>query len=292
MNLIKESKEVVFGFVRSGLEVLPLLLIAGSVLALFVWASRYAPRLAGPLTRRVTHDVSLRRLAETAVRVLCIATGVVIASTIIFPGLGVGDLVSVLGLTSVAVGFAFKDIFQNFLAGIIILAQRPFHIGDQIKCKDIDGTVEDINIRSTQVRTFDGQRVVVPNADLYTNAVTVKTALDARRSIFTTGIGYGEDIEHAREVMHEALNRCERIKQEPAPAVFVLSHSASSIDFEILFWTEPTQADLRLARDEVATRIKRALDDANIEIPFPQRVVEIANPEVFQASRGAQHRSA
>lgn len=101
-----------------------------------------------------------------------------------------------LGVSSVAIGFAFKDILQNGLAGLLILLRQPVEVGDQIVINSFEGTVERIETRATIIRTYDGQRVVVPNGDSYTKAVQVKTANDKRRSQYDMGLGYGDGIEH------------------------------------------------------------------------------------------------
>ncbi|NJM53538.1 MAG: mechanosensitive ion channel, partial [Blastocatellia bacterium] len=116
--------------------------------------------------------------------------GAFVAAVIIFPAFQPGDLVAGLGITSVAVGFAFKDVLQNFFAGILILWRRPFIVGDQLKFREYEGTVEEINVRSTRLKTFDGERAVIPNGDIYANAVLVKTAYETRRIRFVVGIGY------------------------------------------------------------------------------------------------------
>jgi small-conductance mechanosensitive channel len=263
------------GYVWAAVEALPTILVAVAVLGVTWWLARMAPRVAGVLIDRLTEDKSLQRLGGITSRVLVWAVGTVIAATVVFPGLGVGDLVGVLGLTSVAIGFAFKDIFQNFLAGIIILAQRPFHIGDQIKVQDMEGTVRDIQIRFTAIETYDGERIILPNSDLYTNAVLVRTANATRRSRFHTGIAYDEDINKAREVILNALKDCDAVASEPAPRALVVGHGDNSINFEVLYWTRSHIGQVRSAGDQVGTRIKYALDEAGIEIPFPQRVLHM-----------------
>lgn len=277
------------GYVWAAVEAMPTILVAVVVLGVTWWLSRLAPRAAGVLIKHLTQDKSLRRLAGITSRVLIWALGVLVAATIVFPGLGVGDLVGVLGLTSVAIGFAFKDIFQNFLAGIIILAQRPFHIGDQIKVNDMEGTVRDIQIRFTAIETYHGERIIVPNAELYTHAVLVRTANAWRRSVFQTGIAYHEDINEAREVILGALKGCDEVASEPAPRALVVGHGDNSINFEVLYWTRSDAGSVRSAGDQVGTRIKYALDEAGIEIPFPQRVLHMPALEMLKpASRGEE----
>lgn len=271
---IISAVDILQGYINSTLEKLPDIAIALIIILLFYILSKIAQRLGGRVADRATHDLSLRSLFRTMIQVLVMGIGIFVAAAVIFPGLKAGDLIGVLGLSSVAIGFAFKDIFQNFLAGILILTQRPFTITDQIARGDIEGTVEHINIRSTIIKTYDGQRIVVPNSELFTNAVTVRTAYPKRRTTFKAGIAYGEDIEQARAAIRKAIESCENVEQDPVPQIYVTEHADSAIVFDIRYWTDTKKAVVMVALDEVATAIKYALDDAGIEIPFPYRTVE------------------
>ena len=256
------------------MRTLPTMVLAVVVLFVFYFLSKVGKRSAETIAEKVFHDSSLQNLAGTFVGVLLIVIGVFAAATIVFPGLRAGDLVAVLGLSGVAIGFAFQDIFQNFLAGILLLWQRPFVVGDQIEVDEYAGTIEHIDIRATSLRSYHGQIIVIPNSDIYSSAVTVNTAEDVRRSAFETGIAYDEDIETGRKVITEAVNSCELVNNEPAPKVMVTGHGDSSIDFRLTYWTKSDRSTETAARDQVATAVKYALDDAGIEIPYPYRTVE------------------
>jgi small-conductance mechanosensitive channel len=266
--------EVLQGYLNTALQHLPTIGSAIALLLVVFIISKFTKRFGTRLSEKLTDDLSLQSLFQTTIQVIVWSIGLFAAAAIVFPGLKAGDLVGVLGLSSVAIGFAFKDIFQNFLAGVLILTQRPFSIGDQIARGDIEGTVESISIRSTTIRTYDGQRVIVPNAELYTNPVTVRTAQTTRRTTFSTGIGYGEDIEKARTVITDALAECDLVKETPAPQIYVSNHGASSIDFDVRYWTDSDKATTVRALDQVATAIKYALDNADIEIPYTYRTLE------------------
>lgn len=130
-------------------------------------------------------------------------------------------LVSILGLGGVAIGFAFKDIFQNLLAGILILLRHPFRVGDEITTGDFTGTVEAIEARATFIRTYDGRRIILPNSDVYTKPVTVISAYDLLRSEYDLGIGYGDDLSKAKAIALDALKRVDGVLSDPAPDVLV-----------------------------------------------------------------------
>ena len=269
---LKGAVEILQGYANDALEQLPKLAIALVVFVLFLVLSKIAVRVVTGIAARTTSDRSLQNLFATIAKVGVVLIGVFASAAIIFPGLKAGDLVGVLGLSSVAIGFAFKDIFQNFFAGILILTQRPFAIGDQIKRGDLEGTVEDISIiRNTVLKTYDGERLIVPNSDLYVNTVKVFTAYGKRRTVFKAGIAYKEDIEKARAAIKSVLDACEDVLKDPAPQIYVVEHGESSVNFDVRYWTAPQKAEVMKTLDAVATGIKYAFDAADIEIPFPYR---------------------
>jgi len=217
-------------------------------------------------SKRVSQGASivLARLA----RILVIVGGVLIASSIAFPDLGATQLLNLLGIGTVAIGFAFQDIFQNLLAGILILITQPFNIGDQIIVGDYEGTVTDIQIRASNIRLYDGRRAVIPNSKLFTESVIVNTAHDVMRSEYDVGIGYDEDIEIARAAITDAIREIEGIYQDPAPEVLVMDLGASAVVLRVFWWTDPAMFTRLHVKDKVITAIKYRLDAENIEIPY------------------------
>jgi small-conductance mechanosensitive channel len=152
-----------------------------------------------------------------------------VVATIIFPSVKPADALATLGIGSVAIGFAFKDILQNWLSGLLLLYRQPFQIGDQIKSGDFEGTVERIEARATLIETYDGQRVVIPNSDIYTRAVTVRTAFPKRRAEYDVGVGYGDDLDKACSLIREAVRGIEGVESEPAPEAFPWVLDASEV---------------------------------------------------------------
>ena len=227
-------------------------------------------QLAGARTQL---DPLLARLLGSLASVAMSALGLLIAAVVVFPTFRPGDLLAGLGITSVALGFAFKDILQNWLAGVFILWRRPFQIGDEIRTRDHEGRVEEINVRATVLRTFDGERLVVPNSDVYTNAVLVKTACTSRRVRITVGVGYLDDLEQARAVLRRVVEETEGVLRDPGPWVHVLELAPSEVKFAVYFWATPAQANVLAVTDRVVTGVKQALDEAGIDIPYPHRVV-------------------
>ena len=201
------------------------------------------------------------------------------ALTVVFPTITPANALATLGLGSVAIGFAFKDTFENFLAGILILLREPFQIGDFVEANDIEGRIERITIRDSRIRQTDGQLVVVPNHVLFQEPVTVRTDRDVRRVSIIAGVAYGEAVDEARQVIHDAVTAIDSVRDDVADVqVFAKEFADSSINFEVAWWTGSTPLDVRRSRDQVIAAIKRALDEAGIEIPFPYRTLTFSEP--------------
>jgi small-conductance mechanosensitive channel len=267
------TQRLINGFVAF----LPRLLLATVLLVVFVaiaWGVRrlirgLAGRHAAGASEHRTLDLALGRIAQGAILIV----GLLVAVTAAFPSFTPADLVSALGIGGVAIGFAFKDIFQNFLAGILLLVTRPFRVGDQIRFNDYEGTVEDIQTRATFVKTYDGRRVVIPNGELFTNSVIVNTAFPQRRGEYDIGIGYGDDIEKARGIILQVLLDAEGVDPDPKADVIVVDIAESSVNLRARWWSGSKMSDVLIARDKVLAEVKRRLQAAGIDLPYPTRQV-------------------
>lgn len=274
----KESVTTAWGKVHAMIDsvklMLPNIVLAVIVFILFWMAARSIKLLVKRLTRRHRQarnlGMVLGRLSQGAI----ILIGLFVALAIIFPSFKPGDLVQLLGISGVAIGFAFRDILQNFLAGILILLTEPFEINDQIVFKSFEGTVEEIQTRATTIRTYDGRRVVIPNSELFTNSVMVNTAGEHRREQYDIGIGYGDDIDRAKQLMMEAIESVDGVLTEPAPDVLVMELAESTVNIRARWWiSPPRRADALDTRDKVLTAIKNKLTANGIDLPFPTQQI-------------------
>ena len=262
------------GFVK----LLPLLGVAFFVI-LITWIlsvvlSKFLSRsLSASKIRR-----SLRELFVTLFKVVIWTSGILIAITIIFPSLTAGKLLTALGLGSVAVGLAFKDIFENFFAGILIMLRKPMRIGDYIECEGVQGKVEVISIRETYLRQTDDQLVLVPNSFLFKNPLLILTDRELRRFDIVVGIAYGEDVRMARSVIENAVKSLNIVNCEKPVEVYAREFNSSSVDFSVRWWADSTPLGMHQSKDQVVTAIKEALDKENIEIPFPYRTLTFKEP--------------
>lgn len=213
--------------------------------------------------------IAFSRLAYILIMLL----GVLVAVTVAFPSITPAKLFSALGIGGVAIGFAFKDIFQNLLAGILILIRQPFKVGDEITSGEYTGTVETIETRATFIKTYDGKRIIVPNSKIYTEPVTVITAYQILRSEYDVGIGYGDDVAEARRLALEAVQGVEGVMSDPAPDVLLWDLAGSSQNLRVRWWTDPTRGNVVKTKDRVLERVAGRLAEAGIDLPFPTNVV-------------------
>lgn len=252
------------------LVTLPNLLLGVLVFVIFMGLARLAGNAVGSVSQRTGQSRGIALVFSRIVSWLVLAVGVLVALTVVFPTLTAASLFGALGVSGVAIGFAFKDIFQNLLAGLLILVTRPFRIGDQIVSGDHEGVVEDIQVRATLLRTYDNRRVVIPNSELYTNRVTVNTAYPQRRLSVTVGIGYGDDIAAARALILKTLAGLDGLLKDPAPSVLVKELGDFSVNLDVRFWIDPpVRKEAVEAQDGVLEAIRNALPAAGFDLPFP-----------------------
>ncbi|MEM7592978.1 MAG: mechanosensitive ion channel family protein [Cyanobacteria bacterium P01_A01_bin.83] len=273
LNPLQTAWQQLMQMVKGTIELLPNILIAIIVFIIFWFVAKFSRRLIKNLTRRKQSrnlGLVLARLSQGFI----ILIGAFIALAIVIPSFKPGDLVQLLGVSGVAVGFAFRDILQNFLAGILILITEPFTLEDQIIFKDFEGTVEHIQTRATTIRTYDGRRIVIPNAELFTNSVTVNTAFDKRRLQYDVGIGYGDDIAQAKQIILDVLRNTQDVLQDPPPEALVVDLAGSTINIRARWWINPPRrADALDTQDRVLTELNNQLVAAGIDLPFPTQQI-------------------
>ncbi|MGM0448130.1 MAG: mechanosensitive ion channel family protein [Methanobacteriota archaeon] len=187
------------------------------------------------------------------------------------------------GAIALAVGFAAQDLLGNFVAGVFILKDKPFAVGDWIEWGDNAGRVEEIDLRVSRVRTFDNELVTVPNGDLANNALTNPVAYDTLRQKFVFGIGYDDDIEQATDIIVEQAEAHEEILDDPGVSVRLVELGDSAVGLQSRWWiADPDRADFVRVRSEYVTAVKEAFDEAGIDMPYVHRQLT-GSVEVIEA---------
>jgi len=262
------------GMVTSFFRFLPYLLLACVVYLAFHFTARLAGRMIVRFTERRRRHRNLGKVLGRLAQGGLMLVGLLVAMVIAIPSFQPAQLIQLLGIGGVAFGFAFRDILQNFLAGILILLTEPFRIGDQIVVAGYEGTVDDIEARATFIRTYDGRRVVIPNSTLFTESVMVNTAFEKRRLQYDVGIGYGDDIGRAGHLMLEAMGEVDSVLKDPVPEVLVVELAGSSVNLRVRWWINPpNRADVVTSMDRVLHAIKNKLSENGIDLPFPTRQI-------------------
>ncbi|MFN6516835.1 MAG: mechanosensitive ion channel family protein [Nostoc sp. CreGUA01] len=271
---ISTALDKIQSMINGLIALLPNIVLGLIVFIFFLFVASRIKAIVKRLTRNRRSARNLGLVLGRLAQGLTILIGLFIALSIVIPTFQAGDLIQLLGISGVAIGFAFRDILQNFLAGILILLTEPFQIDDQIVFKGFEGTVENIETRATTIRTYDGRRIVIPNSELFTNSVTVNTAFDNRRLEYDVGIGYNDDIDRAKQLIIDAMHSVNEVLKDPAPDVLVMELAESTVNIRVRWWVHPPRrADNLISRDKVLCAIKKTLVANGIDLPFPTQQI-------------------
>jgi small-conductance mechanosensitive channel len=281
MTFIETIKNSIKELVGDTVKIFPALLTAIIIIFLTRFAAQFAQRITQTIAYKTVSSKSLQFLMAKSASTVTWIFGILLACVIAFPGLSLGDIIATLGLSSVAIGFAFQDIFKNFLAGVLILLQQPFRIGDQIVINDYEGTVDQIDIRTTKIITYGGERVVIPNSTVFTSVVKVRTAFNHRRTDLAVGVDYNTSLSQASDILERTISQVEGVLDSPAPEIDLVAFGDSSIDFIVRYWTLPQQKQVRHVQTRAILSIKQAFDQADINIPYPIRTLYYYNQDKY-----------
>jgi small conductance mechanosensitive channel len=235
-------------------------LIVGIILFLaFLAAAKHLQNLVVKVANRAGLDSTLAIVLGSLTRFAVGIGGFLVAAVVVLPGFSPGNLVAGLGITSVAIGFAFQDILKNFFAGILLLWQQPFRIGDEIKTGEYEGTVEEINIRATLLRKYSGELIVLPNGKIYSDPIIVLTAGQQRRVRLSFKVENAIDFDDAREIIFDTLASTGGVNAKPEPQVYIGAQDDKGSVAEIYFWCAPQHASILAIQDRVTSEIRRKL---------------------------------
>ena len=277
-TIYQVTRESLNNLVASIFDRLPYIVAGILVLLLFWLLARIVKGIFWSASGRTRLDGRLRILFSRLIFVFTIVLGIFTAFTVIIPSFGFGDLITGLGFTSFVIGFATKDILNNLLSGVLILWQQPFRIGDYLFVGNNQGKVEYIGVRATQLRKDDGELVLIPNGDMYSSAITIRGAGAERRMLLKISIGYDSDVGKTKEIITDVLGATAGVVEEPKPSAVVTELSADGVNISIYFWINTDKDKPMQVFDDVATAIKKSLDENGIEM-FPPSSVIVQTPE-------------
>jgi small conductance mechanosensitive channel len=270
-ELLELVREAAAELVREFVVRLPLILVGLVVLVVGLILVAVVVRAVDRGFERSRVEHAAQRLVGNLLRATLVLLVLLLALSI--AGVQVGAVLAGLGLAGLALAFALQNILENFVAGMLILIRKPFLRGDQVESHEFQGTVEDIDLRVTRIRDFDGQLVLIPNAMVFAEPIINLTRLGPRRTRLIIGVDYNDDHDDAREVLQQALEGVEGVLATPPCEVLLTELADSSVDFELAYWTAPQIREVRHVRDRVLSTCKRALEDAGMTIPWPIRTL-------------------
>ncbi len=223
------------------------------------------------ITQKMQHEINKEGviLMGRMIKFGIVLVGVIIAFAIV----GI-NIANIIGFLSLGVGFALKDLLSNFIAGVVILTQKKFHIGDTVKVGEIVGKVLEIETRTTEIQAFDGTVHIIPNADMLTSVIQNFTAKEFRRIEFSVGVHYDTPLKEAVELTIKSVVKHQDIIPEPKTAVLVSEFGDSAITLTIRFWIEATK-NWPIILSEVMQQLKKDYDVAGINIPFPMTTLTL-----------------
>lgn len=281
---VQASIETAFGrLIESTIVIIPRAIAALLVIGLFWAIATFVRWLMRIIFRRIVEDLTVENLIKQVAYYAVWILGLIVALDAF--GFDPQAVATGLGLTSLALGFALKDILSNFISGLLILVLRPFELGDQIIVGETEGNVERIELRATQLRTYDGRVVLVPNAEVFTSRIINNTAAPIRRGSVALFIGYDSDLQKAIGIIQNAAQVTDGVLEEPAASVRVQELGQDDIVLEARFWTDSLRSDFVATTSHVRQAIVTALKEADIGLPDPD--VRILMPRDLEQWRSA-----
>lgn len=262
-------------WLREFVRLLPNLAIAALVLVIGIYLARIARKVASRLFKQIIHHQVLNTLFSNFVHILGIGITLFIVLSILNLDKAVTSLLAGAGIAGLALAFAFQDIAANFVAGIVMSFTRPIELGDLVRVKDYMGKVEAIRLRDSVIRTFQGQKVFIPNKEIFQNPIENFSKYRKRRMDLVVGVSYGEDLEKVKEIAQKAVAAVNWRTEKDPIEVYFEEFADSSINFSLRIWlSSPEQPIFLEARSQAIMLLKAAFDANGITIPFPIRTLD------------------
>jgi small conductance mechanosensitive channel len=266
-TIVRPFQLLLANFIQS----LPSLIAAVVIIILTFWAAALVGRaVKGSLRFRSASDQATLLLTKIS-RWTVLILGFMVALQQV--GFNLTAFLTGLGIAGFTIGFAIQDISKNFIAGVILLIQQPFSVGDAIMVTNIGGVVKVIDLRATELHTWDGQVVLIPNATFLTNPITNFSRATHRRVEIPIGVDYGSDMEAVRRVALEAVQGIDGRLDDPAPQILFQGYGDSTMNLSVFYWIDTTKADPMQARDAGLLLIYAAFTKAGINMPYPTQIL-------------------
>jgi len=264
------------GWWETSVSMFPNFVVALIVMIVFYITAKYIKHLLKKFFQKFYGQSAVINLFSNIVYLSVLTAGLFVALDILDLDKTVTSMLAGLGIIGLALGFAFQEIAANFISGIILSVNKPFTIGDIVEVDGNVGTVEFVSLRTTNIRTFQGLKVMIPNKTIFQNAITNYTENGKRRVDLEVGVSYGDDLEKVQKVTLEAINSLDDILKDEEVQFYFTEYGDSSINFVIMFWTEykKKHSEYLEAKHRAIMAINKAFNANDITIPFPIRTLD------------------
>lgn len=278
--MLSNSIDIVYdkvnGWWETSVSMFPNFIVAIIVLVIFYLIAKYIKHLIKKFFQKFYGQSAVINLFSNIVYLSVLTAGLFVSLDILDLDKTVTSMLAGLGILGLALGFAFQEIASNFISGIILSINKPFTIGDIIEVEGNTGTVEFVSLRTTNIRTFQGQKILIPNKTIFQNAITNYTENGKRRVDLEVGVSYGDDLEKVQKVTLEAINSLDDILKDEGIHFYFTDYGDSSINFVLMFWTEykKKHSEYMEAKHRAIMAINKAFNANDISIPFPIRTLD------------------
>jgi len=270
-DLVKPFEDMLAAFIAK----LPSVITALVIFIIFIYLAVVVRRALRLALQRRKMDLQVATLMTKVGYWTVIVLGTIIALQQV--GFNVTAFLTGVGVVGFTIGFALQDVSKNFVAGLLLLIQEPFDVGDTIEVKDFIGSVLAIDLRATEMKTLDGRLVLIPNADVFTSPITNYTRAESRRIELKIGVSYEIDPEHVRSTALKAISTIPGLLEDPAPQVVFNNFGPSTFDLSIYYWIDTATTGVFPAQDNGLVAINRLFQEEGIEMPYPTQVVQVKN---------------
>ncbi len=262
-------------WIKQFIKLLPNIVLAAVVLVLGIYVAKFIRKVALKLIRKVSHVETINTLFGSVIYAAAIGIVLFIVLSVLNLDQAVTSILAGAGILGLALAFAFQDIAANFMSGIFLSFRRPLTVGDIVRSNDHMGVVEEVNLRDTMIRTFQGQRVIIPNKDVYQNTIENFSVLGKRRLDLSVGVSYGDNLQKVKDIAIAAAEKVSVRATDEDVTLFYEEFGDSSINFSIRIWMLNTaQPTFLQGRHEAIMYIKEAFDANDVMIPFPIRTLD------------------
>lgn len=257
------------------IRLLPNIVLAAIVLVIGLYIAKFIRKISHKLIDKVSRNVTLNNLFSSVIYMIVIGIVIFTVLSILKLDKAVTSILAGAGILGLALAFAFQDIAANFMSGIFISFRKPLKVGDVVKLKDFMGKIKEINLRDTVMETFQGETVIIPNKEVFQNAIKNYSYINKRRLDLSVGVSYGDDLAKVQQITLDAVKDIEELSKEDKITVYFVEFGDSSINLSVRMWINSAeQSDFVKVRSEAIMKIKTAYDANDIMIPFPIRTLD------------------